>query len=198
MTLPSLSTLSLGCHRWSSMKFLPLIQQCSTSLKSFTLGIGQVQYGETHLNCHLFQPLRLLQSSLVHLDLRMEDNGFRKSDESLKAFYATVLDLVTSTTGPRFPKLASFYVRLGGIELLGDPFIKKVLEMVSRRNDRVAFNVEELGSVDLVQICLLKDFRLCRVIYGEFTEDALGTELAGRIRDKEKEYGVSISIGKPW
>ncbi|KAK1218537.1 hypothetical protein PQX77_018780 [Marasmius sp. AFHP31] len=198
--VPSLSNLSLGCQRWSSTKFLPMIQHCSTSLKSLTLGIGQVQYGKMYLNCHLLQPLRPLQTSLVHLDLRMKDNERMKSDKSLGAFYTTVLDVVTSTTDPKFPKRASFYVRLGNIKFLGDPFIEKVMELVSRRNDRVALNVEGSDSVGPVQFCLLKDFRLCRVLSNgrEFKEDVLGTELSKRIRDKEKEYGVSIRIGKPW
>ncbi|KAJ8078212.1 hypothetical protein PM082_000418 [Marasmius tenuissimus] len=198
MIAPLLSNLSLGCQRWSSTKFLPMIQHCSTTLKNLTLGIGRVQYGKIHLNCRLLQPLQLVQTSLVHLDLRLEDNECLRSAESLRAFYTTVLDVVTSATDPGFPKLASLYVRLGLFQLLGDPFIAEVLEMVSRRNDRVAHNVEGFSSASPNHFCLLKDFRLCRVITGEFVEDALGTELAGRIKDKEKEYGVSISIGKPW
>ncbi|KAK1226661.1 hypothetical protein PQX77_010357, partial [Marasmius sp. AFHP31] len=121
----------------------------------------------------------------------MEDNEFRKRDKSLRPFYTTVLDVVTSTTDPKFSKLSSFYVRLGDIKFLGDLFIEKVMELVSRRNDRVSLNVEELDSASPVQFCLLKDSRLCRVSSNgrKFQEDVLGPELNKRIRDKEKEYG---------
>ncbi|KAJ8078198.1 hypothetical protein PM082_000404 [Marasmius tenuissimus] len=139
----------------------------------------------------LFELLRSRQSTLKRVDLIIKSiTTAPTSEEEILSF---VMD-------PMFSKLTSVRLRFSDFTI-DHAAVENVLELISRRTGSVTVAGDVDEGPGQGRICRLAEFCLSRV-EGINSNDAsplrenLSSELSERIREAEREYGVSINIGK--
>ncbi|KAK1218535.1 hypothetical protein PQX77_018778 [Marasmius sp. AFHP31] len=191
LILPSLSSLSLRCRDWLD-SLLPMLQRCSAPVERLTLWIKELRNPNSDDNT-LFTLLRSLRTTLTCVDLTF--SYIIATSTSAQHILSIIMD-------PMFSKLTS--VRLRFLHFTIDAAsVENVLKLISQRNRSVMVadgNVQVEGSKES-RICQITDFCLVRIRWQDSSrvvsvQDDLSSELNERIRETEREYGVSIRIGK--
>ncbi|KAK1231632.1 hypothetical protein PQX77_005255 [Marasmius sp. AFHP31] len=191
LILPSLSSLSLRCRDWLD-SLLPMLQRCSAPVERLTLWIKELRNPNSDDNT-LFTLLRSLRTTLTCVDLT-----FRR----ITAASMSAQHILSFIMNPMLSKLKSVRLRL--LQFTIDAAsVENVLRLISQRNRSVTVADGSLrfeGSKGN-QICQITDFCLVRIRWQDpsrvvSVQDDLSSELNERIREMERQYGVSIRIGK--